>query len=99
MSSGMSGTIQVRRQLMAGAVPGYCLGNVEAAVSQFGGEIVLGWHVARNREFLSLCHHAVWKSPSGELVDITPDDALIGRETIEFRFDNEATPLGEPAKR
>lgn len=55
------------------AVIDECFPNVEAKIARAGGHMLCGWqlwewpHVMVEAEF-----HAVWVSPEGELVDITP---------------------------
>lgn len=57
----------------ADAVHAECYANVEARVAAEGGTVQYGWqiwewpHVLVEAEF-----HAVWRSPTGELRDITP---------------------------
>ena len=57
----------------AGAQVNECFPNVEAKVQRDGGAIVHGWqlwewpNVLIEGEF-----HAVWRSPGGDLIDITP---------------------------
>lgn len=56
-----------------GAVLNECFPNVEAKMARAGGGMLCGWqlwewpHVLVEAEF-----HAVWLSPEGEMVDITP---------------------------
>lgn len=60
-----------------------CFRNVEQQVGQYGGELVMGWIVAGrcpgpNRNRLAGCEavaHAVWRSPEGRLVELTPGHA------------------------
>ncbi len=49
-----------------------CYGNVREKVRRDGGEIVYGWAILNYRITYEAEHHAVWKSPEGELIDITP---------------------------
>lgn len=52
---------------------GECISNVEMQVALRGGSIQYGWLLWLCQEyFLEGEFHAVWKSPEGELVDITP---------------------------
>ncbi len=56
-----------------GSVPGDSLGNVARLVAQFGGSSVLGWSITeRSRIDFRAQLHAIWKSTTGELLDITP---------------------------
>lgn len=55
------------------AIVNECFPNVEAKISRSGGRMLCGWqlwewpHVMAEAEF-----HAVWVSPEGEMVEITP---------------------------
>lgn len=57
----------------AGAIEKECFPNVEAKIARAGGRMLCGWqlwewpHVMVEAEF-----HAVWLSPAGQMVDITP---------------------------
>lgn len=60
-------------QPAAGAVAHYCTDNVAQYVSQHGGEAVLGWCIwERPTLLLHAEFHMIWRSPEGELIDITP---------------------------
>lgn len=56
-----------------GAVVNECFPNVETKIERAGGQMLCGWqlwewpHVLVEAEF-----HAVWMSPAGDLVEITP---------------------------
>ena len=55
------------------AVPGECFHNVEMFVSEHGGNRILGWRPMRWANIMVEAEaHAVWQSPDGTLVDITP---------------------------
>ena len=50
-----------------------CFGNVEKKIAYKGGEKVHGWVIREWRDvFIEAEFHAVWKSPKGALVDVTP---------------------------
>jgi hypothetical protein len=60
-----------------------CYKDVERQVAEFGGEIVYGWEVWEwPRIMIAAEFHAVWRSPTGELSDVTikPD----GEQQIVF---------------
>lgn len=60
-----------------------CYNDVERQIAEFGGEIIYGWQVWEwPRMMIEGEFHAVWKSPAGEMIDITikPD----GEERILF---------------
>lgn len=80
-----------------------CYRNCLNKVARDGGEVVVGWRLTRASEgsalIASLDHHAVWRSPIGELIDISRRAALeqgrlvTGIEDVEidFEIDPEAT--------
>ena len=49
-----------------------CFPLVEARVNAEGGEQILGWQIWQGQLLVEAEFHAIWKSPRGELVDITP---------------------------
>jgi len=60
---------------LVGCVQGYCFTNVEAQIARAGGRFEAGWAF---REILDVSMHtiahAVWITPQGRRVDITPWD-------------------------
>ena len=53
-----------------------CFPSVKEKINRDGGDMLLGWTL-RNESFLmSAEFHAVWKSPRGELLDVTPKGIL-----------------------
>lgn len=56
-------------------LPVQCFQNVATKINRTGGEIVYGWEVSQYpRVYLEARHHAIWKSPSGQLIDVTPEE-------------------------
>jgi hypothetical protein len=52
-----------------------CLTNVPRKVVMSGGEVVRGWEISQvPKMFLEARFHAVWKTPAGDYVDVTPED-------------------------
>lgn len=52
-----------------------CFGNVKKHVAKFGGAIRHGWAIWEiPKIFLEAEFHAIWESPLGELIDVTPRD-------------------------
>ena len=49
-----------------------CFQLVESRVKAEGGERVLGWQIWQGQLLVEAEFHAVWRSPEGELIDITP---------------------------
>lgn len=49
-----------------------CVANVEKIVAEHGGELVTGWMLTNSIYHITeYLHHAVWRSPKGELSDVT----------------------------
>ncbi|WP_267396401.1 MULTISPECIES: hypothetical protein [unclassified Sphingomonas] len=77
-----------------GAEEQRCFPNVDAAVERHGGERLIGWMLwEMPGAFIEAIHHAVWKKPSGEIVDITPK--IDGELRIVFVIDPAATYEGK----
>lgn len=55
-----------------GATPNSCFSNVAAKVAAAGGSQVLGWTIWATAVMVEAEFHAVWRSPVGELVDVSP---------------------------
>jgi hypothetical protein len=73
----------------AGAKPLRCFWNVRERVAKSGGEIVFGWALFEwPHLFWEAQHHAVWKRPDEQLVDITPP-AAGGTESTLFVQDDD----------
>ena len=49
-----------------------CFPAVEKMVSINQGSMCLGWQIWKTRLLVEAEFHAVWRSPEGELIDITP---------------------------
>jgi hypothetical protein len=57
----------------AASKPAYCFDNSAAHADLHGGEVVYGWAIWRwPGRWFEAEHHAVWRSPAGELLDVTP---------------------------
>ena len=54
-----------------------CFPIVDEKIQKFGGERILGWTLRHEIFLMSAEFHAVWKSPQGELLDITPKEILM----------------------
>jgi hypothetical protein len=56
-----------------GADFGECYASVDRKIAKDGGEKIYGWWIGEwPRAMLEAQFHCVWKSPSGEMVDIVP---------------------------
>jgi hypothetical protein len=65
--------LYVRVEPAAGAKPAYCFDNSAAQALRHGGEAVYGWAIWRwPGRWFEAEHHAVWRRPNGDLLDITP---------------------------
>jgi hypothetical protein len=59
---------------------GECFFNVQEKVAASGGDIVYGWNIWEwPRVYIEAEHHAVWRSPDGDLIDVTPQPDGEGR--------------------
>jgi hypothetical protein len=70
-----------------GAETGFCQRNVAEHVERHGGRPSFGWALWVNKICLMGEFHAVWVSPTGEMVDVTP--AAEGETSIAFAPDAE----------
>jgi hypothetical protein len=68
------------------STPDSCFFNVQDKVSIDKGELIYGWKLHQTEFIAEAERHAVWRSPEGELIDITPDS--IKAESILFIEDN-----------
>ena len=70
-----------------------CFANTACKASQDGGQVVYGWEISLLPGlYLEAQFHAVWKSPSGELISVTPGE---NRQTeIVFLSDHSRTYNG-----
>lgn len=65
--------VRLTIQPEAGCLPGDCFPNVRQKVEREGGSIRYGWAIWEwPRVFIEAEHHAVYESPDGVLVDVTP---------------------------
>lgn len=61
------------------AVVRECFNNVVERVRRVGGDLVYGWAIWEwPSVFIEAEHHAVWRSPNGILMDITPHEYPTG---------------------
>lgn len=63
-----------------GASANECFPLVNTAVLRDGGRLLLGWSLWElPGVFMEAEFHAVWASPAGELIDVTPKDITVSR--------------------
>lgn len=73
--------------------PNECFPLVDAAISQHGGSPILGWSLWEfPGVFVEAEFHAVWASPSRELIDVTPKNRPV--ERVLFLPNKELTYSG-----
>ena len=53
-----------------------CFPSVKEKINRDGGDMLLGWTLRKETFLMSAEFHAVWKSPRGELLDVTPKGIL-----------------------
>ena len=73
-----------------------CFPLVEAKVEAEGGELILGWQIWQGQLLVEAEFHAVWKTPSGEYIDITPKPMPFDK--ILFVVDHNAAYEGKQVK-
>jgi hypothetical protein len=71
----------------------FCYENVEAYVAEHHGESIVGWKIWECRHWIKAVHHAVWRSPDGDLIDISPEP---GEQQTLFLIDDEPRPNPVP---
>jgi hypothetical protein len=58
---------------VVGAIPRDCYGNVAKKIVASGGSILHGWAIwIEPSYFIEAEHHAIWISPDGQKVDVSP---------------------------
>ena len=76
------------------ASPSECFSNVRDQIKTHGGSMQLGWIIWETPDImLEGMFHAIWSSPEGELVDVTPQ--MDGEPQILFLPDSAATIQNE----
>lgn len=72
-----------------------CFPNVNSVISTVGGEAITGWAIWQWANIMVEAEaHAIWKSPDGQLVDITPHNN--NENQILFLPDDTVTYKGTP---
>jgi hypothetical protein len=56
-----------------------CFFNVQEKKLRDEGEIIYGWKLHKSLILIEAERHSVWKSPKGELIDVTPDRTGINK--------------------
>lgn len=68
------------------AKPANCFYNVDEKIKYDGGFAVYGWSIILGQFLVEAERHAIWQSPHGELIDITPSTSE--SPTTLFVFEN-----------
>ena len=77
------------------SLPNECFPNVEHVIQEKGGQQVNGWAIWQWANILVEAEaHSVWRSPEGELIDITPH--VNGENEILFLKDDDMVYKGNP---
>lgn len=74
MFPGSDLTVLLRHEPEPGARPNECFTNCQRKVCMSGGAMQCGWIFGGSKEgnYVVVSAHAVWRSPEGLLIDITP---------------------------
>lgn len=75
------------------SIPGACFPTVEEKIKRHGGKMVLGWQLWETNLLAEAEFHAIWESPDGVLLDVTPKDIPI--EKILFLSDSKTKYSGK----
>jgi len=78
---------------VAGAPLNECFPIVDKKVESAGGKKVLGWQIWKTPLLVEAEFHAVWESPEGDLIDITPKSLPLAK--ILFLQDEAAVYKGK----
>lgn len=70
------------------SIPNACFPTVKEKIERDGGKMVIGWQLWETNFFVEAEFHAIWESPNGNLLDITPKQIPV--EKILFLPDKQA---------
>lgn len=76
-----------------GARENNCFNNVANKVASSGGSVCYGWAILSQVHILEAEKHAIWKTPDGRYIDITPRSLPI--TAIPFLIDDEFEYTGQ----
>lgn len=81
-----------KKGLTGKGVQGNCHFNVQNWVESIGGQRIAGWLLYRNKSLVNKgiwiwIFHSVWKTPEGEVVDVTQDTTYSGSNFTTVWFD------------
>jgi len=69
------------------AIVNECFPNVDEKIKKEGGTRITGWQIWKTQNLIEAEFHAIWKSDSNNLLDVTPKQIRV--EKILFIEDNE----------
>ena len=74
-----------KKGLTGKGIQGNCHFNVQGWVDKIGGERLTGWLLYRNRSLINKglwvwIFHSLWKTPEGQVVDVTQDSTYEGSD-------------------
>jgi len=74
-----------KKGLTGKGIQGNCHFNVQGWVDKIGGERLTGWLLYRNRSLINKglwvwVFHSLWKTPEGQIVDVTQDSTYEGSD-------------------
>jgi SEC-C motif len=84
--------VRVQHQPEPGAIESDCFPTVDRKAQQEGGRRILGWQIWQTKLLIEAEFHAIWESPEGDLLDITPKPIALTH--ILFIPDSEANYEG-----
>jgi hypothetical protein len=89
-------TITVPYQFTEGVKTNECILEVMEHVKQHGGKVVYCWIVWEDPYWYTLLYHAIWKTPEGKLLCITPQE-IHNAEGCEKILGDRKVILGAPS--
>jgi len=70
----------------------FCFPNIDQKIKRDGGQIVYGWQLWEHDFMIEAEFHAVWKSPQGNMLDITPkqmsEDHIVFVEDLKMKYED-----------
>ncbi|MPM63387.1 hypothetical protein SDC9_110267 [bioreactor metagenome] len=87
-SNGVQDPFYVSRQPKPDCEEGDCFKNVKKYVARLGGLILVGWAITSRKNLYLECEaHAIWQSPDGENIDITPSNEYFDKTLFSYQGD------------
>ena len=96
-NNGVQNPFYVSRQPKSDCEEGDCFKNVKKYVARLGGLILVGWAITSGKNLYLECEaHAIWQSPDGENIDITPSNENFDKTL--FSYQSGMQPVKTPSK-